>query len=137
MNIIVSLISGLIFGFGLMISGMTQPGKVINFLDVLGAWQWDLMGVMGSALVVNGIGYAIMKRREGPLLRGFQFPSFRATLDRRLLVGAALFGLGWGLAGICPGPAIVSIVTLKVEVLTFVGMMTVGMLVMNWLDSRG
>lgn len=137
MNIIIPLISGLIFGFGLMISGMTQPGKVIGFLDILGAWQWDLMGVMGSALVVNGIGYAIMKRREGPLLSGFQFPNFKIDLDRRLLGGAALFGLGWGLAGICPGPALVSLATLKVELLTFVGMMLAGMLLMNWLDSRG
>lgn len=130
MQSIVSLVSGLIFGFGLIISGMTQPGKVIGFLDFsllsTGGWQWDLMGVMGGALGVHAITrYFVIKRAE-PLFGG-QFPTFSLQVDRRLLIGAALFGLGWGTAGICPGPALVSLATGDMSIVVFVVMMAIGM----------
>lgn len=127
MSSFISLLSGLIFGLGLIISGMTQPGKVIGFLDFLGNnWQWDLMGVMGGALGVHALTRLLVIKRSGPILGG-EFPSFRSDLDKRLIVGASIFGLGWGVAGVCPGPAIVSLVTLDSNIILFVVMMAIGM----------
>ena len=135
MSALISLLSGLIFGVGLMVSGMTQPGKVIGFLDIAGSWQWDLMGVMGGALIVNTMLYLWTKRRDAPLLGG-AFPTFKVELDRRLIIGAALFGLGWGLGGFCPGPALTSLASAQVEVMTFVGAMIAGMLTVRVFDAR-
>ena len=132
MNIIWTFLSGLIFGFGLILSGMTQPGKVVGFLDVLGDnWQWDLMGVMGGALLTHALLRVFILKREQPLLGG-GFPSFKNDLDGRLIAGAALFGLGWGIAGFCPGPALVSAASNitssgATQALYFVGAMFVGM----------
>jgi uncharacterized membrane protein YedE/YeeE len=133
MNVAFSLLSGLIFGLGLIISGMTSPDKVIGFLDVKaiadGAWQWDLAGVMGGALLTHALIRFFILKKEAPLLGG-SFPSFKNELDQRLLIGAALFGLGWGTAGFCPGPGIVSALSLTEgaqSALTFVGAMLVGM----------
>ena len=123
-----ALASGLVFGAGLALAGMTNPAKVQSFLDVAGAWDPTLALVMGSALGVNALGYALTKHRAKPLFAAsFALPT-RADLDARLLGGAALFGLGWALVGLCPGPALASLARGESEVLGFVAAMCVGML---------
>ena len=134
MSTLISLLSGMIFGLGLIISGMTQPGKVIGFLDITGDWQWDLMGVMGGALGVHALTRLFVIRREKPILGG-AFPRFTLEVDRHLLGGAVIFGLGWGIAGFCPGPAIVSLATLDVNIVVFVVMMAIGMRAAKRLQS--
>ncbi|WP_372614820.1 DUF6691 family protein [Halomonas sp.] len=102
-------IAGLVFGLGLAISGMTDPARVLGFLDVAGAWDPTLMFVLGGAVVTNFIGYRLVLRRKAPLYgNAFQLPT-RQDLDARLIGGATLFGIGWGLSGYCPGPAFASI----------------------------
>ena len=134
MSTFISLLSGMIFGLGLIISGMTQPGKVIGFLDITGDWQWDLMGVMGGALGVHALTRFLVIRRKEPILGG-AFPRFTLEVDKQLLGGAAIFGLGWGTAGLCPGPAIVSLVTLDANIVVFVVMMAIGMQAAKRLQS--
>lgn len=105
----VAFVAGLIFALGLGISGMTLPQKVIGFLDVTGAWDYSLAFVMGGAVVVYGLIYQITKRMERPRYAAkFHLPTSK-KIDGKLLVGAALFGAGWGLGGFCPGPALVSV----------------------------
>ncbi len=119
---------GALFAIGLGISGMTQPTKVIGFLDVAGHWDPALMFVMGGAVVVTFLGYRWVLRRPLPLLAGrFDIPT-RSDIDASLLGGAALFGIGWGLAGFCPGPAIVALAGGSLDVLMFVAAMFVGFL---------
>lgn len=97
---------GVLFGLGLTISGMINPAKIIAFLDITGAWDPSLLVVMASALAVSFIGYRIVLVREKPLLdERFQLPA-KTTIDRPLIIGSAIFGAGWGLSGLCPGPAI-------------------------------
>ncbi len=108
MYLLASLLSGLIFGVGLIVSGMTQPAKVIGFLDITGHWQIDLMGVMGGALLTHALLRALILKRSTPIFAS-SFPSFKSELDSKLIIGAALFGLGWGMGGFCPGPAITSV----------------------------
>lgn len=128
MLIIASLFCGFLFGLGLLISGMTQPSKVLGFLDVLGAWDPSLGVVMAAALVVSAPGYALAQRRTKPLFATrFDLPT-RTTLDAPLLMGSILFGIGWGLAGLCPGPAIENLATLSPQVLVFCAAMLAGML---------
>ena len=137
MTSFLSLLSGFIFGLGLIISGMTQPGKVISFLNFTDfeQWQWDLMGVMGGALAVHAITRLIVLRRETPILGG-TFPKFSMHIDKRLISGAAIFGIGWGTAGFCPGPALVSLVTLDINVIVFVSMMVIGMLISQLIPTN-
>ncbi|MFC7367356.1 DUF6691 family protein [Vreelandella zhaodongensis] len=102
-------IAGLLFGLGLAISGMTDPARVLGFLDIAGAWDPTLMFVLGGAVVTTFIGFRLVFARGKPLFAGgFQLPS-KQELDAKLLGGAALFGIGWGLSGYCPGPAIASV----------------------------
>ena len=127
--IISAFTSGLLFGLGLIISQMVDPAKVLGFLDVLGNWDPSLAFVMGGAVVVSALGYAIAKRRGAPVLAPrLEIPT-RRDLDPRLLGGAALFGVGWGLAGLCPGPALVALTFGPREVFAFVAAMIVGMAV--------
>ncbi|HEY5701686.1 MAG TPA: DUF6691 family protein, partial [Gammaproteobacteria bacterium] len=115
-----SLVAGVMFGIGLVISGMSNPAKVIGFLDVTGAWDPTLLLVMGGALAVTIPGFRLLKRRTRPLLAdAFQWPA-RTGLDVRLIGGASLFGVGWGIAGFCPGPAITALSTGRVDVMLFV-----------------
>ncbi|WP_027967114.1 DUF6691 family protein [Halomonas halocynthiae] len=108
MKVVMGYIAGLLFGLGVAVSGMTDPARVLGFLDVFGAWDPTLMFVLGGAVITNFIGYRVVLRREYPLFAGsFQLPE-RSDLDARLIGGAALFGIGWGLSGYCPGPAIAS-----------------------------
>lgn len=125
--IIASFVSGLIFGIGLLISGMTEPEKVLGFLDIFGAWDATLAFVMGGAVAVAAIGFAFARRRGAPLLAArYRWPA-RSDLDTPLVAGAVLFGVGWGLVGICPGPAIVNLAGLSVPIIVFVAAMIFGM----------
>jgi uncharacterized membrane protein YedE/YeeE len=127
---------GLVFGLGLMLSGMTDPGKVIGFLDLFGAWDPSLALVMGGAVVVGMIAFALAKRRTTTFLGGaLHLPDSR-DIDLRLVGGSILFGAGWGLAGFCPGPAIVSLGAGQPKAAVFVLAMLVGMLVFEW-SERG
>lgn len=126
--VLASFCCGLIFGIGLLVSGMTEPQKVLGFLDVFGAWDATLAFVMAGAVAVTGIGFAFARRRNAPLLApSFGWPS-RSDIDTPLLAGSALFGIGWGLAGICPGPALVNLAGLSAPIVIFVVAMLLGML---------
>jgi uncharacterized membrane protein YedE/YeeE len=108
MKAVTGFITGLVFSLGLTLSGMTDPARVVGFLDVAGDWDPTLIFVLGGAVITTFIGYRLAWRRSTPLLsERFQLPT-RRDIDGRLLLGAALFGTGWGLSGYCPGPAIVS-----------------------------
>jgi uncharacterized membrane protein YedE/YeeE len=135
MNIITALVSGLIFGVGLVISGMTEPAKVIGFLDVAGDWDPTLAFVMGGAIAMHAPLKWFFTRREAPLFDDrFHLPT-ATILDKKLITGAALFGIGWGLAGFCPGPALTSMAT-STNALTLAGAMVIGMLVHGCLPDR-
>jgi hypothetical protein len=131
-----TLLSGLLFGTGLTISGMVNPMKILNFLDIFGPWDPTLIFVMGSGLVVTLLGYQIIFKRNAPLFAtSFRLPTSQ-DIDVKLLGGAALFGLGWGLTGFCPGPAIASVVFGKTESITFVIAMAAGMIVTRQIQNR-
>ena len=129
-----ALLAGLIFGLGLVVSQMTNPAKVISFLDVFGGWDPSLALVMGSALIVTAIGYRFVLKREAPVFAGrFQVPT-RTDLDAKLIVGAAFFGIGWGLVGLCPGPAIAGLAIGGVQLLILLGAMAAGMALFEVFD---
>ena len=123
------LVAGALFGAGVCISGMVRPSKVLGFLDVRGAWDATLLVVFAAALCVSVVAWQIVRRRPAPFLGG-QFPGPPSpTIDAKLVGGAALFGLGWGLAGYCPGPALVALVSGVPGVVVFVATMIVGMMI--------
>jgi uncharacterized membrane protein YedE/YeeE len=121
------LLCGLVFGAGLLISGMVQPTKVLGFLDIFGAWDPSLAVVMAAALAVSVPGFRLANGRSRPLLADQSFWPTRNQIDRPLIMGAALFGIGWGLVGLCPGPALESLATLSPGILVFVAAMAGGM----------
>ena len=132
MKVLAALLSGILFGVGLAVSQMTNPAKVQAFLDVAGAWDPSLAFVMGAALVVSSIAVAIARRRSQSLLgEPLQIPE-PAALDLRLIAGAAIFGVGWGLGGFCPGPAIAGLATGVPEVWVFTASMLAGVLSYRW-----
>ena len=132
-RMIVALFAGALFGVGLAVSGMTNPAKIVGFLDVAGEWDPTLMFVMGGALLVTFPTFRLILRRQHPLLAdGFALPT-ETALDGRLLGGAALFGVGWGLSGFCPGPAVVALVTGLLPVFAFVAAMVGGMAIYAWI----
>jgi uncharacterized membrane protein YedE/YeeE len=121
------LLCGLVFGIGLVVSGMAYPTKVLGFLDLFGDWDPSLAVVMAAALVVTIPGYLWARRRARPLVAArFQWPTLH-EIDGRLVGGATLFGIGWGLVGLCPGPAIVDIASLSPRLIGFVVAMALGM----------
>jgi uncharacterized membrane protein YedE/YeeE len=125
-RVALSLIAGLIFGLGLVIGGMANPAKVQNFLDVAGTFDPSLAFVMGGAVAVTFVGYRLVLRERSPLFADhFHLPTVK-ELDVRILMGSALFGIGWGLSGFCPGPAITSFPLLAKGTLVFVPAMLVG-----------
>jgi uncharacterized membrane protein YedE/YeeE len=127
MLLLASLLSGFIFGCGLLISGMVSPIKVLGFLDVFGAWDPSLAVVMAAALILTRIGVAIVLPRGRPFLaEKCDWPS-KTRIDAPLVFGAMLFGVGWGLVGLCPGPALVNLATLSPQVSIFVAAMLTGM----------
>lgn len=129
MKNLTALVSGLIFGLGLILSGMTDPHKVLGFLDITGLWDPSLAFVMGGAVSVAAVVFAMAERRNA-LVRS------SALIDRRLLLGALIFGVGWGLAGICPGPAIVLLGSGSIEGWVFVFGMVGGMFLFGLLDKK-
>ncbi len=128
-------VAGVLFGSGLAISGMTDPARVIGFLDVLGNWDPALLFVMGGAVGVYAIGIFSLRKASVTRLkklgiRNLTLPASEcSSIDAQLVIGAAIFGIGWGLSGFCPGPALANLGALRLEALVFVPMMTIGMLV--------
>lgn len=126
MRILLNLVAGVIFGLGLIMSGMANPEKVLNFLDFAGTWDPSLAFVMAGAIAVTTIGYWLARQRSAPLLEDvFQIPPTR-PITVPLIAGSALFGLGWGLSGFCPGPAIVALALSAPGTLVFVPAMLAG-----------
>jgi uncharacterized protein len=137
MLVVAALICGLIFGWGLLISGMVQTTKVLAFLDIFGAWDPSLAVVMIAALVVSVPGFMLAKRRERPALATRSVWPAKMGIDRPLAIGALLFGSGWGLVGLCPGPALENLATLSPRVIAFVVAMAAGMVVCDfWQEYR-
>jgi uncharacterized membrane protein YedE/YeeE len=136
MPVIAALLCGLIFGFGLLVSGMMQPAKVLGFLDIFGAWDPSLAVVMMAALAVSVPGFAWAKRRERPVLTIQSAWPTRTDIDRPLVIGSALFGIGWGLVGLCPGPALENLATLSPRVIVFVAAMASGMMLHDFWQTR-
>lgn len=137
MRLIPAFLIGLIFGTGIALSGMANPAKVLNFFDLFGSWDPSLAFVMGGALVVTFIGYRIVLGRPAPaLVVRFHIPTAR-QIDARLVGGAAVFGIGWGIAGVCPGGALPALGTGRIEILVFVAALIAGILIARALQSRG
>ena len=135
-NNLFALLSGLIFGLGLILSGMANPAKVLGFLDLAGLWDPSLAMVMGGAIAVGVIAFAIARKRSASLLGlPMHLPTAR-HVDKRLVFGSLAFGIGWGLAGICPGPAIVLLGAGSMKGLVFVIAMLIGMGMFEWLEIR-
>jgi uncharacterized membrane protein YedE/YeeE len=134
MMLVASFICGLIFGFGLLISGMTQPATVLGFLDIFGRWDPTLGFVMAAALGISGIGFALLRQRTRPVLASALMWPIRTDIDRSLIVGSVLFGAGWGLVGLCPGPALVNLAGLVPSVLVFVLAMAAGVVTKDLWD---
>jgi uncharacterized membrane protein YedE/YeeE len=125
---IAALAAGLLFGFGLIVSGMTNPAKVVGFLDIAGSWDPSLILVMAAGLMITTPAFYFASKSLRPLLGlKFDLPS-RTDIDRPLIIGSAMFGVGWGLAGYCPGPALTAATSLNTNVLLFVVAMACGML---------
>ncbi|MGN6738703.1 DUF6691 family protein [Dyella sp.] len=132
MKITIALIAGLVFGLGLSLGGMTQPAVVLGFLDLFGTWDPRLVFVMGGAVLTTAIGYRLVFRRDQPLFESdFQLPAAR-RFDARLIGGSALFGIGWGIAGYCPGPALASLGGGAPSLLVLVATMVAGW----WLAAK-
>lgn len=126
MRLVSTYFIGLIFGVGIAISGMANPAKVLNFFDVAGNWDPSLAFVMGGAVVIAFMGYRIVLRRPGPIIDStFHLPN-NPHLDARLIGGSALFGVGWGIAGFCPGGALPALGTGRIEVIAFVAALIAG-----------
>jgi len=124
--------AGLLFGLGLIVSGMADPAKVLGFLDLAGQWDPSLALVMGGAIAIGLPAFTLARKRQRTLLgEPMQLPTAR-TIDRRLVLGSLLFGIGWGIAGICPGPALVLLGMASGKGLAFVLAMLVGMLLFRW-----
>jgi hypothetical protein len=136
MAILAPLLCGFIFGWGLLISGMTDTMKVLGFLDVFGAWDPTLAVVMVAALLVAGAGFALIRQRERPYFAGQTYWSSNSNIDMPLVTGAAVFGIGWGMVGLCPGPALVNLATLSLPVIVFVAAMAAGMALHDVLQTR-
>ena len=133
---IIGLLAGLLFGFGLLISGMTDPVKVQGFLDVFGAWDISLALVMGGGLMAALVGVQLAKRQQSSWIGTLIEMPTKTTINKKLLIGAMLFGIGWGLVGICPGPGIVLLGTGQWQAYVFIPAMIIGMLVYQWLEPK-
>lgn len=135
--LLTALLAGLVFGLGLLVSGMADPAKVLGFLDLAGAWDPSLAFVMGGAIAVALPAFTLARKRRNALLTGepMQLPT-ATRIDKRLLGGALLFGIGWGLAGFCPGPALVALGMGLDQALVFVLAMLGGMVVFEVLERR-
>lgn len=126
MKILIAFLAGLTFGLGLLVSGMSSPDKVLSFLDLAGDWDPSLAFVMGGAVLTATPFFLLAKRRMQPLVGAAYDDPERLTIDRKLLIGAVLFGLGWGLAGICPGPAVINLILAPGKTAAFMIAMVAG-----------
>jgi uncharacterized membrane protein YedE/YeeE len=131
-----ALAAGIVFGLGLCVSGMVNPARIVGFLDVTGIWDSTLIFVMLAAVVLTGIGFPLVTKLEKPLFAPeFQLPK-KTALDVPLILGAVLFGIGWGIGGLCPGPAITAVASLSPPVFLFVLAMAVGHLLGVGIEKR-
>jgi len=136
MNIVTSLISGLVFGLGLIVSGMANPAKVLGFLDLTGRWDPSLGFVMAGAIAVGAMAFAAARNRAASFLgQAMKLPTAR-KIDRRLIGGSLLFGIGWGIAGFCPGPGLVAVGMGEIKAAAFVLAMLAGMGVFELVERR-
>ena len=136
-RILSALLAGLVFGLGLTVSEMVNPAKVLSFLDLFGEWDPSLAFVMGAGLIVTAVGYRIVWKRQKPVFaRTFQLPG-NQSIDMRLAIGAVLFGIGWGLVGLCPGPAISALSFGGPPVYIFLTAMAAGMVLFELIDRLG
>jgi len=135
-NNLASLVVGFIFGLGLAISGMTQPAKVIGFLDIFGQWDPSLLFVMGGSVLVHFFTYRLIRKRNSPLLSSEWHLPTKTEVTPALMIGAILFGVGWGLGGYCPGPAITSLMSFSPRPFIFVVSMLVGMVLFKFYDKK-
>jgi len=136
-EILPALVTGFLFGLGLCLSGMTSPAVVLGFLDIAGDWNPALIFVMAGGVTVTFLGYRLLVPKSRPIWgTGFSLPAANA-IDAPLLAGAAIFGVGWGLAGYCPGPAVVSLASGRLEVFVFVAAMLAGMILVRAMRGRG
>lgn len=134
---LIGLLTGLLFGFGLALAGMTQPEKVLGFLDVAGQWDPSLLFVLGGAVGVTAISFRFILRRKTPLLDVRYYFSEKMAIDRSLIVGAALFGIGWGIGGYCPGPAVTLLAAPSWELWAFLPAMLLGIVLEKlWAAKR-
>ena len=136
MLVVTSLLAGLVFGLGLIVSGMANPAKVLGFLDLGGAWDPSLALVMAGAIAVGLGAFALAKKRSVSLLGAPMKLPTAGAVDRRLMIGSSLFGIGWGVAGFCPGPALVALGMGEGKAVVFVLAMLAGMLVFQVLEAR-
>jgi uncharacterized membrane protein YedE/YeeE len=134
MQKITEFLAGLLFGMGLLLSGMSDPGKVLGFLDLFGTWDPSLALVMGGAILVGIFAFTLAKKRTTNFLGGALHLPKTNEIDRRLVIGALLFGAGWGLAGFCPGPGLVSMFSGQPKAFAFVLAMVIGMLLYEAAD---
>ncbi|HEY1090863.1 MAG TPA: YeeE/YedE family protein [Burkholderiaceae bacterium] len=136
MPVITALLAGLVFGLGLIVSGMANPAKVLGFLDLGGHWDPSLAFVMAGAIAVGSVAFALARKRSLTLIgAAMELPQAR-HIDRRLVAGSLLFGIGWGIAGFCPGPGLVASGMGEPKAMLFVAAMLVGMGAFEWLESR-
>lgn len=137
MNRAIEFIVGLLFGWGLLLSGMTDPGKVQGFLDIAGHWDPSLAFVMGGAILVGFFAFAVARKRTSTFVGGALHLPARNDIDKPLVVGSLIFGAGWGLAGFCPGPGIVSMAAGQPKAIVFVVAMLAGMYAFQLMDRAG
>jgi len=137
MNRAIEFIVGLLFGWGLLLSGMTDPGKVQGFLDIAGHWDPSLAFVMGGAILVGFFAFAVARKRTSTFVGGALHLPTRNDIDKPLVVGSLIFGAGWGLAGFCPGPGIVSMAAGQPKAIVFVVAMLAGMVAFQLMDRAG
>lgn len=136
MQIFVGLITGIIFSIGLSISGMVNPKKVIGYLDFFGEWDPSLVFVMAGGVMVNLVLFNLILRRKNPLFsEGFSLPTAR-DIDKRLIWGSALFGIGWGMGGVCPGPGLSNLFTLNPKAIIFCVFLVLGMYLFKIVDEK-
>jgi uncharacterized membrane protein YedE/YeeE len=134
MQRIIEFLVGLLFGLGLLLSGMADPAKVLGFLDLFGSWDPSLAFVMAGAIAVGVFAFALAKRRTTSFFGDAMHLPKATQIDRRLVLGSLVFGAGWGLAGFCPGPALVSMASGEFKAAIFVAAMVVGMLMHGWAE---
>jgi len=136
MRVVTAYIIGLLFGIGILLSGMANPAKVLAFFDIAAAWDPSLAFVMGGALGVTALGYRLVLRRSGPIFEAdYELPS-ATNITPSLVIGALIFGIGWGLVGFCPGGVLPALGTGRSEVLVFVGSLLFGMVLTRWLKAK-